>query len=121
MFDAVRITEQYLAVWNETDPAQRRRRLEEGWSDQALYVDPMVSASGREQIDQMIATVQAQFPGFAFHLAGAVDAHHQQLRFGWELGPGAGPAPVAGFDVVVCDADGRIEQVRGFLDRVPEG
>jgi hypothetical protein len=28
-------------------------------------------------------------------------------------------APVAGFDVVTVAADGRVEQVLGFLDRVP--
>ena len=48
-----------------------------------------------------------------------VDAHHDQVRFGWELGPQDGPAPIAGPDVAVADPEGRLELVLGFLDRVP--
>jgi hypothetical protein len=36
-----------------------------------------------------------------------------------ELGPADGEAPIAGFDVAIVDADGRLREVRGFLDRVP--
>lgn len=32
-----------------------------------------------------------------------------------------GSAPVAGFDVITLDAEGRIRSVLGFLDRVPAG
>ena len=66
-----------------------------------------------------IAAVQDQFPGFTFRLAGPVDGHHGQARFGWELGPDEGAAPIAGFDVAVTDGAGRIRRVHGFLDRVP--
>jgi hypothetical protein len=64
--------------------------------------------------------VHEQFPDFAFQPAGTVDGHHDQVRFGWELGPqDAVEAPVAGFDVAVLDPSGRISAVYGFLDRVP--
>lgn len=43
----------------------------------------------------------------------------EQARFRWELGPDGGPAPIAGFDVALVDADGRLTDVLGFLDRVP--
>ena len=43
-------------------------------------------------------------------------------RFSWELVSEAdGSAPVAGFDVITLDTDGRIRSVLGFLDRVPAG
>ena len=64
--------------------------------------------------------MQRQFPGFVFRLAGPTDAHHDQLRFTWEMAPDdAQEAPVVGFDVAVVDGDGRIRTVLGFLDRVP--
>jgi hypothetical protein len=63
--------------------------------------------------------VHEQFPGFTFRLAGPVDGHHDQARFGWELGPEGIEAPIVGFDVAVTDEVGRIRQVHGFLDRVP--
>jgi hypothetical protein len=63
--------------------------------------------------------VQQQFPDFVFTLGGAVDAHHEQARFSWHLGPaGAAEPVVVGFDVAVLDGD-RIGSVYGFLDKVP--
>lgn len=109
----------YLEAWNESDPAARRAVVARLFSDDVRYVDPMVDVSGREALVATIAAVQDQFPGFSFRLSGTVDGHHGQARFGWELGPEGGAAPIAGFDVAVTDGDGRIRRVHGFLDRVP--
>jgi hypothetical protein len=111
----------YLAAWNETDPAARGAALAALFADDVRYTDPLVTAEGRDALDATIGAVQGQFPGFAFRLAGPVDAHHDQLRFTWELGPAGQEAPVAGFDVAVLDGDGRIRTGLGFLDRVPPG
>ena len=105
----------YLETWNETDPAARRKAIDELWAADGVYTDPMAVAAGRDQIDATIAAVQSQFPGLAFTLAGPVDAHHDTARFSWNLGDEL----VVGFDVLVLDADGRIANVYGFLDKVP--
>jgi hypothetical protein len=105
----------YLETWNETDPAARRRAIDQLWAPGGVYTDPMAVAAGRDQIDATIAAVQSQFPGLAFTLAGPVDAHHDTARFCWNLGDEL----VVGFDVLVLDADGRIANVYGFLDKVP--
>ena len=109
----------YLDCWNETDPAARRKLIDEVWAADARYVDPLAEAQGRAAIDATIAAVQEQFPGFVFTLAGPVDTHHRQARFGWNLGPeGAGPL-VVGFDVAEAGEDGKLVTVLGFLDQVP--
>ena len=113
------LADRYIALWNETDPASRRRGIEQLWSEDARYIDPMAEVQGRDAIEQTIAAVQEQFPEFVFRLAGPVDAHHNQLRFSWELGPAGGEAPIVGFDVAVTDAEGRLQTVLGFLDKVP--
>ena len=59
--------------------------------------------------------MQGQFAGLAFTLAGPVDARDDIARFSWNLGDEL----VVGFDVLVLDADGRIANVYGFLDKVP--
>jgi SnoaL-like domain len=105
----------YLETWNETDPAARRKAIDELWAPDGEYTDPMAVAAGRDQIDATIAAVQSQFPGLAFTLAGPVDAHHDTARFSWNLGDEL----VVGFDVLVVDGDGRIANVYGFLDKVP--
>jgi hypothetical protein len=111
--------ERYIESWNQTDPQARRELLRELWATDASYIDPLAEAHGRDEIDQVIAGAQAQFPGLTFRLAGPVDAHHRQARFTWGLGrPGEEPL-VAGFDVAVTDPDGRLTSVLGFLDKVP--
>jgi len=114
------IVEKYLAAWNETDPAKRRALVDEVWAADGRYTDPMADATGRAEIDGLIGAVQQQFAGFVFTLGGVVDAHHDQARFTWQAGPAGAAEPVViGFDVAVCDADGRLGRVYGFLDKVP--
>ena len=118
MSDFTKLAEQYIATWNETDPSARRALIDEVWSPGGQYIDPLAEVTGHDQIDAVIAAAQRQFAGMTFRLAGAVDAHHDQARFTWELGP-EGTAIVVGFDVAKRDADGRLALVLGFLDKVP--
>ena len=113
------LAERYLAAWNETEPAARRKLVDDLFAEGASYVDPMVEAYGPAEIEATIAAVQAQFPGFVFTAVGDVDAHHSQARFRWGLGPDGAEPIVVGFDVAVTDDAGRITAVLGFLDQVP--
>ncbi|GIG57702.1 isomerase [Longispora fulva] len=118
MSDFTELVGRYLASWNETDQAARRAALDEIWTADAVYIDPMVSVEGRDAIDAVIGAVHAQFPGLVFTLVGAVDEHHDLARFQWGLGPAGAEPIVVGFDVAVR-VDGRISTVHGFLDKVP--
>lgn len=108
----------YLAAWNETDAAARRKLIDETWTEDGVYTDPLGVAVGRDAVDATIAAVQGQFPGFVFALAGPVDAHHDIARFTWSLGPAGAEDLVVGFDVAVI-RDDRIATIHGFLDKVP--
>jgi SnoaL-like domain len=113
------IVERYLAAWNEKDGTKRRELVDALWAEDGSYTDPLADVRGREAVDGLIGAVQQQFPGFVFTLGGAVDAHHDQARFSWHLGPEGAPEPVViGFDVAVVE-QGRIGSVYGFLDKVP--
>ena len=118
MSDFTKLAEQYIATWNETDPSARRALIDEIWSSGGQYIDPLAEVTGHDQIDAVIAAAQEQFAGMKFRLAGPVDAHHDQARFTWELGPD-GTDVVVGFDVAMRDGDGRLALVLGFLDKVP--
>ncbi|MFC3572200.1 nuclear transport factor 2 family protein [Streptomyces yaanensis] len=112
----------YFEAWNASDPQALAKAVAAAWTADGSYTDPLADVSGHEQIAAVIAGAQSQFPGFSFRLSGAVEGHHDIARFGWELVNDAdGSAPVAGFDVIVLDDDGRISGVHGFLDRVPAG
>jgi hypothetical protein len=119
MSDIQRITEQYIAVWNETDATKRRELIGEVFTEDATYTDPLGAVAGHDGIDGFIAGAQAQFAGLTFSLPAAPDAHHDIARFQWYLGaPGAEEPLAIGFDAVTVE-DGRIKQVLGFLDKLP--
>ena len=119
MSDFDSVVERYLAVWNETDPAARRKRIDDLFADDVRYVDPLAAVTGRDALAGLIGAVQQQFPGFTFSPDGAVDAHHDQARFTWHAGPPGAAEPLAiGFDVAVFEG-GRIREVYGFLDKAP--
>lgn len=113
------IVTRYLDTWNATDAATREELLTNHWAPDCVYVDPLADVAGRAEVGATMAAVQGQFPGFVFSQVGEIDAHHQQLRFQWGLGPAGEEPAVIGFDVVVTDDHQRIRDVRGFLDKVP--
>ena len=120
--EPLELVERYLDTWNLTDPRERGTALESVWDEDAEYVDPLATASGRDQISELIGAVQQQVPGHVFRLSDAneVDIHHNVMRFWWELVPTSGGDPLAiGFDVAVTKNDGRIGRVVGFLDKAP--
>ena len=119
MTDHTQLATRYIAAWNETDPAARLDAVAALYTPDARYVDPVADVRGHDGISELIGAVQGQFPDFEFRLSSAVDAHHDQSRFTWDLGPAGADAPVTGFDVVVTDGDGRIRAVHGFIDRMP--
>ncbi|WP_267716903.1 nuclear transport factor 2 family protein [Streptomyces sp. CoH17] len=111
----------YLEAWNAA-PDAVAKAVAAAWTEDGSYTDPLADVHGHEQIAAVVAAVHEQFPGFSFRLSGAVDGHHDTARFSWELVSGTdGAAPVAGFDVITLDDEGRIRSVFGFLDRVPAG
>jgi hypothetical protein len=116
----LQIVERYIAAWNEKDAQRRRELVDALWAEDGSYTDPLADAHGREEIAGLIGAVQQQFPDFVFTLGGDVDAHHEQARFAWHLGPaGAAEPVVVGFDVAVLNGGGQIRSVYGFLDKVP--
>jgi hypothetical protein len=120
MSESVTLVQRYLDVWNETDPDRRRTAVESLWAEDASYLDPVASATGHDEISNLIGAVQQQVPGHVFRLLDGYDSHHNLTRFSWELVPaGGGESLVEGFDVAVGGEDGRIERVLGFLDKAP--
>ncbi|MFI7339015.1 nuclear transport factor 2 family protein [Streptomyces sp. NPDC050085] len=110
----------YFEAWNAKGPEEIAKAVATAWTEDGTYTDPLADVAGHDGIAAVIAAAHEQFPGFVFRPLGAVDGHHQLARFGWELVSEAdGTAPVAGFDVIELDDDGRIRTVHGFMDRVP--
>ena len=116
MTDATTIVRTYIEMWNETDPERRRALVSEAVTDDACYLDPIMSGKGAEEISQMIAGAQAQFPGHRFALVSGPDVHHDRVRFTWSLAPEAGEPIAIGTDFVTTAGDGRMRDITGFLE-----
>ena len=117
MTDVTGLIDRYIESWNETDPARRRELVAETFTNDGTYVDPLVSGEGVEGIDAMIAGVQQQFADHRFELVAAPDAHHDYVRFTWQLhAPNGGGAVATGFDFGTVADDGRLSSVTGFLE-----
>lgn len=114
------LVDRYLETWNETDAARRRKLIAQTWTENASHLDPLMEGEGHEGIDAMLQGVQAQFPHHFMRRVGEVDAHHNRVRFGWELGSKDGTTLVRGIDIGVVSADGRLESITGFLDQWPK-
>ena len=116
MPDTITVVDSYIAMWNEQDADRRRALVAQTLTDDATYIDPLMSGAGVEEITAMIGAAQAQFPGHEFTLAEAPDAHHDRVRFTWTLAAD-GAAPVAvGVDFATIADDGRMRAVTGFLE-----
>lgn len=120
MSDVTTTVDTYLAMWNEPDAARRAELIRTAWGEAGHYVDPLLEAEGHDALSQMVAAVHAQYPGHRFRRTSAVDTHHDQLRFGWELVAPDGSITVGGVDVGILAADGRLTRITGFFGPLPE-
>jgi hypothetical protein len=112
------LIDRYIAMWNETDAERRRELFAQIWAESASYLDPVARGEGRTGIDGMVRGVQERFPGHRFRRTSDVDVHHDRVRFSWELATEGGAALVSGVDFGIV-ADGRLQTITGFFDRVP--
>lgn len=112
------LVDSYIAAWNATAADERAALVARTWTADATYADPLMKSDGHLGISAMIAGAQGQYPGLKFSRRGAIDAHGDNLRFSWDLGPEGGAAMAGGTDFCVLDA-GRIKSVIGFLDFAP--
>ncbi|WP_439574856.1 nuclear transport factor 2 family protein [Phreatobacter sp.] len=107
----------YFAVWNEADATRRAARLAAIWADGALYCDPSVHAGSPEAFLVHIAQVRERRPGAVWSLVGTPDAHHDLVRFAWNVVGPAGNEIRRGIDVLVLSGNGtQISRVFGFFD-----
>ena len=118
MTDPDTVARTYLQAWNETDESRRNAQLEDNWTRDVSYADPMATARGSAEISRLIGGVQERFAGFSFALLGQANGYASFVRFAWSLGPEGTEPPIKGSDVIEL-RDGKISRVIGFLDQVP--
>jgi SnoaL-like domain len=112
------LVDQYLAAWNEADSEKRLEIIARVYNQNATYQDPLMQSAGHAELNTMIQTARAQFPGFLFEQTGVIDTHNNHVRFSWKMGLSGAEAIVKGTDFCLLDGE-RFSSVVGFLDQVP--
>jgi hypothetical protein len=113
--DIATTIDRYLATWNEPDNRARAEQAQAIWARDGRLVDPLIDALGPDAIAAAIGELRDQMPGHSLTRTTVIDAHHDQIRFGWTVNAPDGSVAVAGIDVVTFTADGRIQTAIGFF------
>ena len=125
MRDVTELVDRYVGVWNEPDPAARRRTIASLWSKDGATLAKSTenSARGYEAIEARVMNAHQKWvrdAGFVFRSRSNVDTHNGVVKFGWEMVPAAGgKAEATGVNVFVLDDDGRIRVDFMFSDPDP--
>jgi hypothetical protein len=111
---------QYVAVWNEPDPATREASVAALWGADARACTGANEYSGLEAITGRVTAAHDKFvagEGYVFRALGPAEAHHDGVRLRWEMAPSAGGEAVsAGVQFLLLDAYGRIRLDYQFID-----
>lgn len=113
----------YVALWNEPDTDLRRKEIAALWSEDGAHFTRSLAVHGYTALETRVADAHERFVrvgGFVFRPLHDADAHHNAVRFHWEMVPAAGgDAAAVGFDFLVLDDDGRIRSDYQFLESLP--
>ncbi len=119
MNDLSTVIDAYLEAYAEEDLEKRTKLIEQAWSPDGRLVDPPLEGQGHDGISEQATAVNTHFPGHRFRRVTGIDAHHEFVRYGWELVGPDGAVAVAGIDVGEISADGRLRRVTGFFGDLP--
>ena len=105
-------------VFGENDPARRRAAIDELYTEDAVFYDPMKGVyRGRDEIDRIAGSLRTTHSDFRYQPIGEPEEVGNSGRVRWAEGrPGEAPT-LAGTDFIIA-RDGRIAAVYLFFDKL---
>ena len=105
-------------VFGENDPARRRAAIDEFFTEDCVFYDPMGGVyRGRDEIDHIAGKLRAMHPDFRYQPKAEPEIVGNGGRVQWVEGrPGEAP-DVAGTDFIIS-RDGRIAAIYLFFDKL---
>jgi hypothetical protein len=105
------LIDQYVAVWNEPDAVQRRRRIAEVWAPNGATCYRLLDARGYEAIEARVTASWDRWLREGKYVFRAVQAmsRHQAIKFDFAMiSTGDGRVEAKGLSYLLSDGDGRI-------------
>jgi hypothetical protein len=106
----------FVAAWNEHDPAERMRLIEQACAEDLVLRTPGRRIHGRGELDALMADFQRRRPGERAVFASAVDVQGSLFRYS---GIVEGASGGESFDAGECDDAGRIRLLLSFVGPAP--
>ena len=115
---SILLTRNLHDVFGENDPARRRAAIDEIFTEDCVFYDPMGGVyRGRDEIDRVAGVIRATHADSRYQLIGEPEEVGNAGRVKWVEGrPGEAPT-YAGTDFIIV-RDGRIAVVYLFFDNV---
>ncbi len=115
MTDTTTTVDTHLAAYTEPDPARRGQLIARAWAEDGRLLDPPLTGEGHGGISAAADALLGHYADHRFRRTSAVDEHHGQLRYTWELAAPDGAVVLTGIDVAELAEDGRLARVTGFF------
>ena len=106
--------EAYAAAWNEHDPAQRGRLIEQACAEDLVMRTSRARIEGRSALDALIADFQKRHPGASVVFTSDIDIQGDLFRFSGRV-EASTIAGGAALDAGECGEDGRIRLLLTFI------
>jgi hypothetical protein len=105
-------------VFGENDPVRRRAAIEEIYTEDAVFYDPMKNVyRGRAEIDRIAGVLREKHRDFTYQPLAEPEEVRNSGRVRWVEGrPGEAPE-IAGTDFIIA-RDGKIAAVYLFFDKL---
>jgi hypothetical protein len=135
--EAERLTDRYVALWNEPDPDRRHRLIVELWTEGGSQIlqppqeireiaarggigmAATLEARGHAELEARAGTSYEQWvgaEGFNFRRRDDVDRLHDVVKFHWEAVSQDGRVMAVGLVFLVLATDGRIRRDYVFIE-----
>ena len=105
----------HLSALNEPDPAVRAALIEQAWDPNGRQTDPPIAGVGHAGINEIGDLVHEHYAGHQFRRVSAVDEHHGEFRYAFELVGPDGAVVMTGLDVGEIDDAGKLIRITGFF------
>jgi hypothetical protein len=105
------LADRYAAVWNEADPAARRKGIAALWPADGEHYVRMLEARGYEALEKRVTGAYEKWVrdlGHRFRAVQNAQALRNVVTFNWEMVAADGKVLAAGLEFLVLDEQGRI-------------
>jgi non-heme chloroperoxidase len=111
MINVPDVVANYMAVWNEHDPQERRRRIRAVWAPNGVTLNRSLDARGYQAIETRVIGSWEKWlsEGKYIFKPKAIAQHHDIVKFDWVMTKIAdGAVEACGVSFLILNPDGRI-------------